>query len=112
MGMAGDDDTDGSNGSVLFDASVDEGYQFYRIPSLLRVAAAAGTWLLAFCEGRQQRTDHGKVDIVLKRSADDGVTWSQLSVVHGERHATIGTPSIWISSIGLRKNLGKVGCTR
>ena len=44
-----------NNGSVLFDASVDEGYQFYRIPSLLRVAAAAGTWLLAFCEGRQQR---------------------------------------------------------
>ena len=91
--MAGDDDTDGNNGSVLFDASVDEGYQFYRIPSLLRVAAAAGTWLLAFCEGRQQRTDHGKVDIVLKRSADDGVTWSQLSVVHGERHATIGNPT-------------------
>ena len=81
-------------GSVLFDASVDEGYQFYRIPSLLRVTAAAGTWLLAFCEGRQQLTDHGKVDIVLKRSADDGATWSQLSVVHGEeRRATIGNPT-------------------
>ena len=99
--MAGDDDTDGSNGSVLFDASVDEGYQFYRIPSLLRVAAAAGTWLLAFCEGRQQRTDHGKVDIVLKRSADDGVTWSQLSVVHGERHATIGNPTPLFDSAAL-----------
>ena len=30
---------------------------------------------------------------MLKRSADDGATWSQLSVVYAERHATIGNPT-------------------
>ena len=42
-------------------------------------------------------TDHGMVDIVLKKSLDDGATWSPLSVVHSEtgdgRHATIGNPT-------------------
>jgi|EP00900_Chrysochromulina_parva_P007862 hypothetical protein len=46
------------------------GYAFYRIPALLRM----GTILLAFAEGRMQRQDHGKVDIVLRRSLDDGTT--------------------------------------
>ena len=83
--------------AVVFDTAIDVGYKFFRIPSLLRVAASAGVWLLAFCEGRQQMTDHGMVDIVLKKSLDDGATWSPLSVVHSEtgdgRHATIGNPT-------------------
>jgi len=66
------------------------GYAFYRIPALLRM----GTILLAFAEGRMQRQDHGKVDIVLRRSLDDGTTWSPISVVHSEPgHNTIGNPA-------------------
>ena len=66
------------------------GYAFYRIPALLRM----GTILLAFAEGRMQRQDHGKVDIVLRRSLDDGTTWSPISVVHSEPgQNTIGNPA-------------------
>ena len=70
----------------------EDSYPFYRIPSLLYVNASL---LLAFAEGRGQRTDHGRVDIVLKRSHDGGVTWSGLSVVHsaGGSRGTIGNPA-------------------
>ena len=104
-------DTDAAEdeGSVLFDASVDEGYQFYRIPSLLRVTAAAGTWLLAFCEGRQQLTDHGKVDIVLKRSADDGegrcvfynMVWTPCgTIAYSKLHLTVSSTVVAAGSNG------------
>ncbi|KAL1520582.1 hypothetical protein AB1Y20_022158 [Prymnesium parvum] len=70
-----------------------EGYPHYRIPSLI----LAGQALLAFAEGRKQRTDHGWVDIVMKRSLDAGLTWSPLSVVQSEsegtRQVSIGNPT-------------------
>ncbi len=66
------------------------GYAFYRIPALLR---AGTTILLAFAEGRMQRQDHGKVDIVMRRSFDHGATWSPISVIHAERKKTIGNPA-------------------
>jgi sialidase-1 len=69
--------------------SGEEGYRSFRIPAL--VTAADGT-LLAFAEGRKEnRGDPGQgdIDLVLKRSTDQGVTWSQLLVVDdpGERWA-------------------------
>ena len=91
---------------TLFAAPADAGYKFYRIPALLRVPLSAGeAWLLAFAEGRQQGTDHGRVDLVLKRSADDGATWSPLAVVHTEstreRGETIGNPTpLWDEESG------------
>ncbi len=70
-----------------------DGYHTYRIPTLLR--SSKGT-LLAFCEGRKTAgTDHGDIDIVLRRSTDGGATWSPLSVVQeegGEAKITIGNP--------------------
>lgn len=90
----------------LFSAARDAGYTFYRIPALLRLLLPDGTpRLLAFAEGRQQVFDHGRVDIVLKRSVDDGTTWSALSVVHTEstatKAATIGNPTpLWDPSTG------------
>ncbi|MFG3167126.1 exo-alpha-sialidase [Streptomyces sp. NPDC048200] len=56
-----------------------EGYASYRIPAV--VVTGAGT-LLAFCEGRVgSASDHGHIDIVLKRSVDGGRTWGpQLAV--------------------------------
>lgn len=75
--------------SVVF-RNGDEGYPFYRIPTLLRVNA---TLLLAFAEGRHQRQDHGRVDIVQKRSTDGGNTWSPLALVQSVGSGTIGNPT-------------------
>ena len=70
-----------------------DGYHTYRIPSLL--PTAKGT-LLAFCEGRKTgRGDHGDIDLMVKRSTDSGLTWSEQAVVYeegGGAKITIGNP--------------------
>lgn len=55
-----------------------DGYPNYRIPSL--VTSQKGT-LLAFCEGRNQRSDHAANDLVLRRSLDQGKSWEPLQVI-------------------------------
>ena len=71
-----------------------EGYHTYRIPALVLTTKDT---LLAFCEGRKNnRRDHGDIDLVLKRSADGGRTWSRQRVVHeegGSAEVTIGNPA-------------------
>lgn len=54
-----------------------EGYNIYRIPAIVR---AANGHLLAFCEARVAG-DASEIDLVLKRSADQGKTWSALQIV-------------------------------
>ena len=50
----------------------EDGYHTYRIPAIVR---AKNGDLLAFAEGRKNGTDdHGDIDIVLKRSSDNGRT--------------------------------------
>ena len=52
------------------------GYHTYRIPSLL--VTARGT-LLAFAEGRKGgRGDAGDIDVLLRRSADQGKIWQPI----------------------------------
>ena len=59
-----------------------DGYHTYRIPALITTAEGS---LLAFCEGRRNsRSDHGDIDIMLKRSTDGGETWSDQQVVYAE----------------------------
>ena len=83
-----------------------EGYHTFRIPAL--VVTNSGT-LLALCEGRKDnRSDHGDIDLILKRSTDDGRTWSRPSIVYeegGSQKVTIGnacpvvdqdTGTIWL----------------
>ncbi|QDU90486.1 Sialidase precursor [Pirellulimonas nuda] len=53
-----------------------EGYNIYRIPTIVR---AANGDLLAFAEARSGG-DASEIDIVMKRSTDDGKTWGALSV--------------------------------
>ncbi len=67
-----------------------EGYPAYRIPAL--VTTPRGT-LLAFAEGRQTLRDHAENDLVLKRSADGGKTWSALQVVHEDSTNCLGNPT-------------------
>jgi sialidase-1 len=67
-----------------------EGYHTYRIPAL--VTTKKGT-LLAFCEGRKSgRSDSGNIDLLVKRSADNGKTWSKRQVVWDDRENTCGNP--------------------
>ncbi|APU14595.1 sialidase family protein [Actinoalloteichus fjordicus] len=68
-----------------------EGYDTFRIPAIIR---APGGDLLAFAEGRRDGGgDSGDIDLVLKRSADDGATWSDLTVVGDNGPNTFGNPS-------------------
>lgn len=59
-----------------------EGYNTFRIPAIVR---ANNGVLLAFAEGRlNNRRDHDDVDLVLKRSTDNGATWAPLQVIWGK----------------------------
>jgi hypothetical protein len=67
-----------------------EGYHTYRIPAI--VQATNGT-LLAFAEGRRKSAaDTGEIDVVLKRSTDNGGTWGALQVVGDGGSNTFGNP--------------------
>lgn len=76
--------------STVYAAGVD-GYHTYRIPALL--VSSPGT-LLLFCEGRRHgQGDHGDIDLLLKRSFDQGRTWTSQQVVHSEPgEVTMGNP--------------------
>jgi sialidase-1 len=74
---------------VLFEAEKD-GYYIYRIPSI--VATKEGS-LLAFCAARKGGGgDWDPIDIVMRRSADNGKTWSQMQVVVHKENAPCDNP--------------------
>jgi len=53
-----------------------DGYKCYRIPAIITVPNGD---LLAFAEGRVKGcNDFGDVDVIVKRSTDNGLTWSDL----------------------------------
>jgi sialidase-1 len=67
------------------------GYASYRIPAL--ITSAKGT-LLAFCEGRRNSaSDTGDIDILLRRSFDNGKTWSPVQKIADMGENTIGNPT-------------------
>lgn len=68
-------------------------YYTFRIPVL--TITQKGT-LLAVCEARKNNlADQGDIDIVIKRSTDNGKTWSPLSVIYGADHkGTVGNPVV------------------
>ncbi len=64
---------------VLVFVSGAENYQSFRIPAIVK---SKNGDLLAFCEGRiNGSADFGNIKIVLKRSLDNGKTWSALQIV-------------------------------
>ena len=70
----------------------DDAYRCYNIPNLLRTGN--GT-LLAFVEGRKLSCkDQGYVDLLMRRSFDNGESWTHSVLLHGESnsstHVTIG----------------------
>ena len=65
-------------------------YHTFRIPSI--VTTTRGT-VLAFCEGRRDdRSDTGDIDMLLKRSEDGGKTWSGIQVIWDDDRNTCGNP--------------------
>jgi sialidase-1 len=69
-----------------------DGYHTYRIPSIVRTPK--GT-LIAVCEGRKNgRGDSGDIDLVMKRSFDNGATWSPMQVIADDGENTTGNPTL------------------
>jgi len=112
--------------SVDVFVSGQDGYHTYRIPAIVRTTK--GT-LLAFCEGRKNNSrDWGDIDVLLKRSADGGRTWSTTSTVADFGADTIGNPApvvdrrtrtVWLlltrnpGDVSLKETLpGLAGATR
>ena len=66
------------------------GYHTYRIPAI--IVTTRGT-VLGFAEARKNnRGDHGDVDLALKRSIDGGRTWSTLQIILDDGTHTMGNP--------------------
>jgi sialidase-1 len=70
-----------------------DGYHTTRIPAL--VVTRSGS-VLAFCEGRKDAGgDHGRIQLLVKRSTDGGRTWGPAVCVHRDDTAaevSIGNP--------------------
>ncbi|MCY4204336.1 MAG: sialidase family protein, partial [Bacteroidetes bacterium] len=68
-----------------------EGYNCYRIPAVVVVPNGD---VLAFAEGRTNScSDTGDIDLVFKRSTDQGRTWGPVQILwHKESH-TVGNPA-------------------
>ena len=67
-----------------------EGYSVYRIPTIISINNGK---LLAFCEGRRSIMDNGNIDIIMKRSINNGNTWSSLKIIWDMGSNTCGNPS-------------------
>lgn len=74
---------------VLFEVDEEEG-RGYRIPAML---ALPNDTILAFCESRADPLlDWGDIDLVMKRSTDDGKSWSKIKVLVDKGDHTAGNP--------------------
>lgn len=73
----------------IFDGG-DGDYHSFRIPSIVRTPD--GT-LIAFAEGRKDSTgDFGDINMVYRRSLDNGDTWEPLEVLEGQGEGKFGNP--------------------
>lgn len=72
----------------------EDGYFAYRIPSLI---VAPNGDLLVFCEARKTNlADDGDIDLMMKRSADGGTTWSPRELIYeegGKARIKFGNPT-------------------
>ncbi|NLH15716.1 MAG: exo-alpha-sialidase [Phycisphaerae bacterium] len=95
--------------TIVFESGK-ERYHTYRIPAL--VVTTKGT-LVAFCEGRENRSDAGNIDLLVRTSRDMGKTWSPANVIWSDGDNTCGNPcpvvdqqtgTLWLL---MTHNLGK-----
>ncbi len=68
-----------------------QGYDLFRIPALVKAADGS---LIAFAEARRgKRHDTGDIDLVMRRSEDEGRTWGPLTTVWDDGDNTCGNPA-------------------
>ena len=68
-----------------------EGHDTYRIPAIIK---APNRHLLAFAEGRAANGgDFGDINIVLKRSINQGKNWSKLKIIVNNDSLQVGNPA-------------------
>ncbi|MDG3581112.1 MULTISPECIES: sialidase family protein [Galbibacter] len=81
----------GSDGINFIYEKGQEGYSCYRIPALLNIDDEV---LLSFAEARKNNcSDTGDIDLVVKRSTDGGATWSENIMVWNDGGNTCGNPA-------------------
>ena len=69
-----------------------DGYHTYRIPALTVTRNGS---VLAFCEGRKNSWgDSGDIDLLVKRSTDNGKTWSKQQVIWDDGSNCCGNPCV------------------
>lgn len=84
------DDTLQTELNYVFESET-EGYSCFRIPAI--VQTKKGT-LLAFAEARRNScSDEGDINLVLRRSLDNGKTWNELITVWDDGSNTCGNPA-------------------
>jgi sialidase-1 len=83
-----------------------DGYACYRIPAIIK---APNGDLLAFAEGRVNGcSDFGNVDIVLKRSTDNGLTWSASKLVADNGVLQAGNPAPVVDMLDAKFEHGRI----
>jgi len=69
----------------------EEGYYTFRIPAIIQ---ASNGDILAFAEARLGKTgDTGEIHLAMKRSTDEGRTWSPMQIVWKDGANTCGNPA-------------------
>ena len=80
----------GDQPASLFKAG-DSGYACFRIPAIVKTGKGI---LLAFAEARKNGcSDTGDIDLVLRRSSDEGKTWGTLQIVWDDGENVAGNPA-------------------
>src|SRR5574344_1907562 len=68
-----------------------EGYAGYRIPAIIKAADGS---LIAFAEARKNgKGDTGNIDLVMRKSLDNGMTWGAMKVIWDDGNNTCGNPA-------------------
>ena len=76
--------------SIVFHKGM-AGYDTFRIPAVLKAGDGS---ILGFAEARKaSASDTGHIDLVVRRSRDDGKTWDELSVIWSDPGNVCGNPA-------------------
>jgi sialidase-1 len=90
----------------IFDGGFASGYHTFRIPSIVR--SSNGT-LVALAECRRwNNSDWGDINIVFKRSTDNGSTWSALGEVVGTGSGSWTNPTAVVNLKSGTANYGRI----
>jgi len=83
-----------------------EGHKSYRIPAIIQLPQGD---LLAFAEGRVNGSnDFGDINIVMKRSNDQGKTWSPITTIVDYNNLQAGNPAPIVDLLDTKYPKGRI----